>query len=252
MEFSGKRALVTGGSRGIGAEICRTLARMGADVAVNYVEDPEGRNRREAEQVAAEVSALGVRTGVFEADVSDFGRVERMVQAVRDSLGGVDILVNNAAILRDKTLKKMSPDEWSAVIEVNLTGVFNVTRQVVEEMIEHRWGRIVNISSVSGVAGFFGQANYAAAKAGVIGFTKALSREVASKGVTVNAVAPGITETEMAAQIPEEVRAEFLRQIPMGRFAKPSEIAEVVAFLASERAAYITGQTIQVNGGWYG
>jgi 3-oxoacyl-[acyl-carrier protein] reductase len=252
MEFSGKRALVTGGSRGIGAEICRTLARMGADVAVNYVEDPEGRNRREAEQVAAEVSALGVRTGVFEADVSDFGRVERMVQAVRDRLSGVDILVNNAAILRDKTLKKMSPDEWSAVIEVNLTGVFNVTRQVVEEMIERRWGRIVNLSSVSGVAGFFGQTNYSAAKAGVIGFTKALSREVASKGVTVNAVAPGITETEMAAQIPEEVRAEFLRQIPMGRFARPSEIADVVAFLASDRAAYITGQTIQVNGGWYG
>jgi 3-oxoacyl-[acyl-carrier protein] reductase len=252
MEFDGKRALVTGGSRGIGAEICRTLARMGADVAVNYVEDPEERNRREAEQVAASISALGVRTGVFEADVSDFGRVERMAREVRDRFGGVDILVNNAAILRDKTLKKMSPDEWRSVIDVNLTGVFNASRLVIEGMIDRRWGRIVNISSVSGVAGFFGQTNYSAAKAGVIGFTKALSREVASKGVTVNAVAPGITETEMAAQIPEEVRAEFLRQIPMGRFAKPSEIAEVVAFLASERAAYITGQTIQVNGGWYG
>jgi 3-oxoacyl-[acyl-carrier protein] reductase len=252
MELSGKRALVTGGSRGIGAEICRTLARLGADVAVNYVEDPEGRNHREAEQVSADIAALGVRTGVFEADVSDFGRVERMVQAVRDRFGGVDILVNNAAIIRDKTLKKMSPDEWRSVIEVNLTGVYNVTRQVVEEMTGRRWGRIVNLSSVSGIAGFFGQTNYSAAKAGVIGFTRALAREVASKGVTVNAVAPGITETEMAAQIPEEVRAEFLRQIPMGRFARPSEIAEVVAFLASDRAAYITGQTIQVNGGWYG
>jgi len=252
MELSGKRALVTGGSRGIGAEICRTLARLGADVAVNYVEDPEGRNHREAEQVSADIAALGVRTGVFEADVSDFGRVERMVQAVRDRFGGVDILVNNAAIIRDKTLKKMSPDEWRSVIEVNLTGVFNASRLVVEEMTGRLWGRIVNLSSVSGIAGFFGQTNYSAAKAGVIGFTRALAREVASKGVTVNAVAPGITDTEMAAQIPEEVRAEFLRQIPMGRFAKPSEIAEAVAFLASERASYITGQTLQVNGGWYG
>jgi 3-oxoacyl-[acyl-carrier protein] reductase len=252
MELSGKRALVTGGSRGIGAEICRTLARLGADVAVNYVEEDRGTNRADAERVAADIAALGVRTGVFEADVSDYGRVERMVQAVRDRFGGVDILVNNAAIIRDKTLKKMSPDEWRSVIGVNLTGVYNITRQVVEEMTERRWGRIVNISSVSGIAGFFGQTNYSAAKAGVIGFTRALAREVASKGVTVNAVAPGITETEMAAQIPGEVRAEFLRQIPMGRFAKPSEIAEVVAFLASDRAAYITGQTIQVNGGWYG
>jgi len=252
MDFSGKLALVTGGSRGIGAEICRTLARYGADVAVNYVADPEGRNCREAGQVAAEVAALGVHTGVFEADVSDFAGVESMAKAVRDRFGGIDILVNNAAILRDKTLKKMSPDEWRSVIEVNLTGVYNVTRQIVEEMTGRRWGRIVNLSSVSGIVGFFGQTNYAAAKAGVIGFTKALAREVASKGVTVNAVAPGVVETEMSALIPEEVRAEFLRQIPMGRFAKPSEIAEVVAFLASERAAYITGQTIQVNGGWYG
>lgn len=252
MDFSGKLALVTGGSRGIGAEISRTLARYGADVAVNYVEDPEGRNFREAGQVAAEVAALGVRTGMFEADVSDFAGVESMAKAVRDRFGGIDILVNNAAILRDKTLKKMSPREWLSVIEVNLTGVYNVTRQVVEEMTGRRWGRIVNISSISGIVGFFGQTNYAAAKAGVIGFTRALAREVASKGVTVNAVAPGVVETEMSALIPEEVRAEFLRQIPMGRFAKPSEIAEVVAFLASEKAAYITGQTIQVNGGWYG
>jgi 3-oxoacyl-[acyl-carrier protein] reductase len=252
MEFRGKLALVTGGSRGIGAETCRTFARMGADVAVNFVNDPEGRNRREAEQVAADVAALGVRTGVFEADVSDFGRVERMVKTVRDTIGPIDILVNNAGILLDKTLKKMSPDIWRSVIDVNLTGVFNVTRQVVEEMTERRWGRIVSLSSVSGVIGFFGQTNYSASKAGVIGFTKALAREVAAKGVTVNAVAPGVVETEMAALIPEGVRAEFLRQIPMGRFAESSEIAEVIVFLASDRASYITGQTIHVNGGWLG
>ena len=175
-----------------------------------------------------------------------------MVTASREFLGGIDILVNNAAILRDKTLKKMSTDEWDSVIEVNLSGVFNTSRLVVGEMTDRGWGRIVNLSSVSGVVGFFGQANYSAAKAGVIGFTKAIAREVAAKGVTVNAVAPGIVETEMAGLIPEAVRAEFLRQIPMGRFAKPSEIADVVAFLASDRAAYITGQTIQVNGGWFG
>ncbi len=252
MEFSGKRALVTGGSRGIGAEICRTLARLGADVAVNYVDDAGGKNRADAESVAADIAGYGVRTGVFEADVSDAGRVERMVKASREFLGGLDILVNNAAILRDKTLKKMSTDEWRSVIDVNLGGVFNTSRCVVEEMTGRGWGRIVNLSSVSGVVGFFGQANYSAAKAGVIGFTKAIAREVAAKGVTVNAIAPGIVDTEMAGLIPEEVRAEFIRQIPMGRFAKPSEIADVVAFLASDRAAYITGQTIQVNGGWYG
>lgn len=252
MEFKEKRVLVTGGSRGIGAEICRAFARLGADVAVNYVEDASGRNRADADEVAAEITGLGVRAGVFEADVSDAGRVERMVKASSGFLGGIDILVNNAAILRDKTLKKMSPDEWDSVIDVNLGGVFNTSRCVIGEMTDRGWGRIVNLSSVSGIVGFFGQANYSAAKAGVIGFTKAIAREVAAKGVTVNAVAPGIVDTEMAGLIPEEVRAEFLRQIPMKRFAKPSEIADVVAFLASDRAAYITGQIIQVNGGWFG
>ena len=252
MEFKGKRVLVTGGSRGIGAAICRTFARLGADVAVNYVEDSGERNRADADGVAAEIAGFGVRAGVFEADVSDAERVERMVKASRGFLGGIDILVNNAAILRDKTLKKMSPDEGDSVIDVNLGGVFNTCRCVVGEMTDRGWGRIVNLSSVSGVVGFFGQANYSAAKAGVIGFTKAIAREVAAKGVTVNAIAPGIVDTEMAGLIPEEVRAEFLRQIPMKRFAQPSEIADVVAFLASNRAAYITGQTIQVNGGWFG
>jgi 3-oxoacyl-[acyl-carrier protein] reductase len=251
MDFQGKLALVTGGSRGIGAEICRTLARYGADVAVNYVEDPEGRNRREAEDVSGQVAALGVRTGIFEADVSDFGRVSAMAESVQKRLGPIGILVNNAAILRDKTLKKMTPEDWQAIIAVNLTGVFNVSRAVVESMLEHRWGRIVNLSSISGAVGFWGQTNYAAAKAGVIGFTKVLARETAAKGITVNAVAPGVVETEMAGQIAPAIREEYLKQIPMGRFALPSEIAEVIAFLVSDKAAYITGQTIHVNGGWY-
>jgi len=251
MDLKGKLALVTGGSRGIGAEICRTLARYGADVAINYVDDPDGRNRREAEDVAGQVAVPDARTGIFEADVSDYNRVTAMAEAVRNRLGPVDILVNNAAILRDKTLKKMSPEDWQAVIAVNLTGVFNVSRAVVPSMAERRWGRVVNLSSISGAVGFWGQANYSAAKAGVIGFTKVLARETAAKGVTVNAVAPGIVETEMAGQIAPEVRAEYLKQIPAGRFAQPSEIAEVIAFLVSDRAAYITGQTLHVNGGWY-
>ncbi len=251
MDSRGKLALVTGGSRGIGAEICRTLARSGADVAINYVEDPEGRNRRDAEEVAARVSALGVRTDIFAADVSDLEQVTTMAEAVKNRLGPVDILVNNAAILRDKTLKKMSPEDWQAVIAVNLTGVFNVSRTVVLSMAERRWGRVVNLSSISGVVGFWGQANYASAKAGVIGFTKALARETAAKGVTVNAVAPGIVETEMAGQITPAVREEYLKSIPAGRFAQPFEIAETIAFLVSDNAAYITGQTIHVNGGWY-
>jgi NAD(P)-dependent dehydrogenase (short-subunit alcohol dehydrogenase family) len=193
----------------------------------------------------------GVRTGIFEADVSDFGRVSAMAKSVQKRLGPIGILVNNAAILRDKTLKKMTPEDWQAIIAVNLTGVFNVSRAVVESMLEHRWGRIVNLSSISGAVGFWGQTNYAAAKAGVIGFTKVLARETAAKGITVNAVAPGVVETEMAGQIAPAIREEYLKQIPMGRFALPSEIAEVIAFLVSDKAAYITGQTIHVNGGWY-
>ena len=170
---------------------------------------------------------------------------------VEKTFGKIDILINNAAILRDKTLKKMSPDEWDSVIAVNLTGVFNCSRTVIEKMIDNGWGRIINISSVSGQTGFFGQTNYSASKAGVMGFTKALAREVASKNITVNAIAPGMVETEMAKEIPPNVREEFLKQIPMGRFAQPNEIAESIAFLVSDKAGYITGQVLHINGGWY-
>jgi len=251
MELNGKCALVTGSSRGIGKTIALTLAGYGADTAVNYVDDEEKINFNDALKVTGEITSHGDKAVMYESDVSDFESVQRMVEAVRHDFGRIDILINNAAILRDRTLKKMSLDEWRSVIDINLTGVFNCCRAVIEYMIDNAWGRIVTISSISGQTGFFGQTNYAASKAGIMGFTKSLAREVASKNITVNAIAPGIVETEMAKQIPENVRQEFLKQIPMGRFAQPEEIAEVVAFLVSDRAAYITGQTIHVNGGWY-
>lgn len=251
MELKYKCALVTGSSRGIGRAIALTLAEYGADIAVNYVEDSEGKNLNDAKKVADRIASCGNKSMVFESDVSNFESVLRMVGEIRKEFGRIDILINNAAILRDRTLKKMSKEEWGSVIDVNLTGVFNCSRAVIEEMIENNWGRIINISSISGQTGFFGQANYSAAKAGVMGFTKSLAREVAAKGITVNGIAPGIVETDMARQIPENVRREFLKQIPMGRFAEPEEIAELAAFLVSDKAGYITGQIIHINGGWY-
>lgn len=249
--LKGKTALITGSSRGIGRAIALTLAREGVNIAVNYVADEEGKNRNDAEKVKEEIIRFGCDSDIFECDVSDFQKVDATIKEVIGKFKKVDILVNNAAILRDKTLKKMSQAEWQSVIEINLTGVFNCCRAVIEHMIENGWGRIVNLSSISGQVGFFGQTNYAAAKAGVMGFTKSLAREVASKNITVNAIAPGMVETEMAKQIPENVRQEFLKQIPMGRFALPGEIAELAAFLVSDKASYITGQIIHIDGGWF-
>ncbi len=251
MELKDKCALVTGSSRGIGKAIAVVLAKYGADIAVNYVKDKEGKNFNDAKNVADEISKYGNKVSVFECDVSSFDSVTGMIREIKEKFGKIDMLVNNAAILRDKTLKKMSKEEWCSVIEVNLNGVFNCSRAVIEQMLENKWGRIVNISSISGQVGFFGQANYSAAKAGVMGFTKSLAREVASKNITVNAIAPGMVETDMAKQIPENVRQEFLKQIPMGRFAQPEEIAELIAFLVSDKASYMTGQVIHFNGGWY-
>lgn len=251
MDMKNKCALITGSSRGIGKAIALILSSYHADIAVNYVADKEGKNLTDAENAAKEIEQQGGKAKIFQADVSDFDSVTKMIAEVKKEFGKIHILVNNAGILRDRTLKKMAKDEWNSVIAVNLTGVFNCTRQVIEHMIENQWGRVINISSISGQTGFFGQANYSTAKAGIMGFTKSVAREVAKYNITVNAIAPGMVETDMANQIPEAVRQEFLKQIPMGRFAKPEEIAETIAFLCSDKASYITGQIIHVNGGWY-
>ncbi len=251
MNLKNKCALITGSSRGIGRAIALTLSQYGADIAVNYVTDKEGGNLNDAKNVAGEIEQRGGKAKIFEADVSNFESVSKMAAEVKNEFGKIHILVNNAAILKDRTLKKMAKDEWDSVIAVNLTGAFNCTRLIIENMIENKWGRIINISSISGQTGFFGQANYSAAKAGIMGFTKSVAREIARHNITANVIAPGVVETDMANQIPAEVRQEFLKQIPMGRFARPEEIAETIAFLCSEKASYITGQIIHVNGGWY-
>jgi 3-oxoacyl-[acyl-carrier protein] reductase len=247
----GRVALVTGASRGLGRAIALRLAREGAGVAVNYLQDPDGVNRREAEAVVSEIAAGGGRAFIAAADVADAGQVEAMVRKVVEALGPVSILVNNAGILRDMTLKRMGEDDWQAVLDVNLTGAFRCVRAVLEGMREAGWGRIVSLSSVVGLTGNVGQTNYAASKAGLIGFTKSLAREVGRRGITANAVAPGFIRTGMLQTIPEEVRARVLEQIPVGAWGEPEDVAHAVTFLVSEEARYITGQVIGVNGGYY-
>ena len=251
MRLAGRTALVTGASRGIGKAIALALARNGADIGVNYVADPAGVNLRQAQETASEVKALGRRALVLQANVAADAEVDAMTADFMREFGKVDILINNAGILRDITLKKMTAKDWADVIGVNLTGVFNCSHAVVNHMREAGSGRIISLSSIIGQTGNVGQCNYAAAKAGVVGFTKSLAREVARRGVTVNAIAPGLVETEMYLQIPEESRMAQLQQVPMGRVGKPEDIANAAIFLASDEASYITGQVIHVNGGWY-
>jgi 3-oxoacyl-[acyl-carrier protein] reductase len=213
---------------------------------VNYFDDGQGVNRGRAEQVAA---GIGPSAAAFAADVRDPAAVAAMFDAVAARFGGVDIVVNNAAVLRDRSLKKMTDAEWKEVIDTNLTGVFHVSRVAAERLSDG--GRIVNMTSIAAFEGFFGQANYASAKAGVAGLTRVLARELARRRITVNAVAPGVVLTEMGKSIPEAARAEMLTAIPLGRFGEPSEIAGVILFLCSELATYITGQVIHVSGGWW-
>ena len=241
-----KIALVTGGVGGIGSAICRRLIQQGHFVVANYA--IPGTETKYLESMAAagyDASCTAVAFG----DVSSYESMGEMAAAIVKDHGPVDILVNCAGITRDSTFRKMTPEQWQLVIDTNLTSVFNVTKQVIDSMCERGWGRIVNISSVNGIRGQFGQTNYSAAKAGILGFTKALAQEVIRKGVTVNAVSPGYVETEMVAAIREDVKQQIVAQIPAGRLGSPDEIAESVAYLTSEKAAYVTGANLSVNGG---
>ncbi len=241
-----KVAIVTGASRGIGRAIALVLAESGADVVVNYA-----GSERAAYEVAQEIEQLGRKALVIQADVSNSEQVNQMVQQTLDTFGKVDILVNNAGITRDNLLMRMKDEEWDQVMGINLKGVYNCMKAVTRPMMKQRGGRIINISSVVASLGNPGQANYVAAKAGVIGLTKAVAREVASRGITVNAVAPGFIETDMTSKLSEEIQTGLLNQIPLQRLGKPEDIAQIVRFIASEQSAYITGQTFHVDGGMY-
>jgi 3-oxoacyl-(acyl-carrier-protein) reductase len=250
-DLTGKSCFVTGGSRGIGREIALELGRHGGSVAVGYHSDEAGHNHEEqANEVTAEIAAAGGQAVAFGCDVRDPASIESAVASVVEHFGNVDVLVNNAGITRDRSLAKMSQDEWDAVLETNLSSVFHLTSRVLPHMVRAGYGRIVNISSVVGLHGNYGQANYAAAKAGIVGFTKTAALELASKGVTVNAIAPGFIATQMIAAMPNDVRARILEKIPMGRFGRPEEIAQLVAFLVT-KGEYITGQVIAIDGGLY-
>jgi 3-oxoacyl-(acyl-carrier-protein) reductase len=250
-DLTGKSCFVTGASSGIGREIALELGRHGGTVAVGYLADDEGHDfEAEANEVSAEIAAAGGEAYVIGCDVRDPASVDAAIASVVERCGSVDVVVNNAGITRDRSLAKMSRDEWDSVIETNLSSVFHVTARVLPHMVQARFGRIVNISSVVGLHGNYGQANYAAAKAGIVGFTKTAAIELASKGVTVNAIAPGFIATQMIAAMPDDVRARILEKIPMGRFGRPEEIAQLVAFLVT-KGEYITGQVIAIDGGLY-
>ncbi|SFB57878.1 3-oxoacyl-[acyl-carrier-protein] reductase [Cohnella sp. OV330] len=245
-DLSGKAALVTGASRGIGRAIALALAEAGCDVAVNYAGGESA-----ARETANAIEALGRKAILVQANVGKAAEFDAMVQTAIEAFGKLDILVNNAGITRDNLIMRMKEEEFDAVIETNLKGVFNGIKAVTRPMMKQRYGRIINISSVVGVLGNAGQANYVAAKAGVIGLTKSAARELASRGITVNAVAPGFIETDMTDKLPADLREAMLKDIPLGRMGRPEEIASSVLYLASDSASYMTGQTIHVDGGMY-
>ena len=244
MRVRGRTALVTGSSRGLGRAFALALAEEGADVAVNYL-----ANKTQAEEVARAIRATGRRTVVCQADVSDYNQVVAMKETVEKALGPVDILVNNAGIISDRTFVKMDYAQWQRVLAVNLDGTFNCSKVFVEGMLAKGWGRIVNMTAFTGQAGNFGQAKYAAATAGIMAFTKSLAKELASKGITVNAVAAGFVETDMVRTIPERVLKRLIDQIPMKRLGRPEEVARAAIFLVSSDGDYITGGEISINGG---
>jgi len=243
MDFAGKVAVVTGASQGIGESIAQDLAEHRAEVIVIDLQ------KEKAEEVASTIREKNGKASTYIIDVSKSGQVDSTVEKIIERYGKIDFLVNNAGVTRDSLLMRMKEEDWDTVISVNLKGVYNFSRAVIRSMARNRFGRIVNISSVVGLMGNAGQSNYAASKAGVIGFTKSLAREVAVRNVTVNAVAPGYVATSMTESLPESVKKNFIDIIPMKRFGKPKEVAQVVRFLLSDDAAYITGQVISINGG---
>lgn len=246
MEFKGKTVLVTGGSRGIGAAIAQSFAAQGATIALNYAGSQEA-----AEEIREKILAMGVECKIYQGDVSDFSQVENMIKTVEEDFSGIDILVNNAGVTKDSLFMRMKEEDWDKVIDTNLKGVYNCSKSVIRGMIKRKFGKIINITSVVALSGNIGQANYAASKAGVIGFTKSLAQELGSRNIQVNSVAPGYIETSMTESIPQNIKDELIKKIPSGRIGSPDDVANAVVFLASDKANYITGQVISVNGGLY-
>ncbi len=244
MTLAGKTAVVTGASRGIGQAIAQGLAQRGAKVIVNYAKDADG-----AAATVQAITTAGGEARALQADVADFKAAEGLIKAAVEAYGSLDILVNNAGTTRDMVIMLMPEADWDAVIQTNLKSAFSCSKAAVKVMMRKRMGRIINISSVSGISGNAGQTNYSASKAGLIGFTKALAREVAARNITVNAVAPGFVPTALTNDLPAEIKDATLKTIPLGRWGKPEEIAHAVAFLASDEAGYITGQVLSVDGG---
>ena len=244
MHLKDKIAIVTGGSRGIGKEICLKFASLGANLVINYIGD-----KTQAEDTKAECEKLGAKVALSEGDVSKMADCEKLFQTAMDTFGRVDILVNNAGITRDNLLMRMSEEEFDAVIAVNLKGTFNCMKQAARPMMKQKYGKIINMASVVGVTGNAGQVNYAASKAGVIGMTKSMAKELANRGVTVTAIAPGFIRTAMTDVLSDDVKAEITRVIPMGVMGETEDVANLAAFLASDASRYITGQVINVDGG---
>ena len=244
MGLTGKTAVVTGGSRGIGRAICIELAKQGANIVVNY-----SGSEDKAKQVVSEIEQLGAKAIAVQANVAHSDAVDSMMKQAIEVFGTLDILVNNAGITRDNLLMRMKEQEWDDVVDTNLKGVFLCTKAVTRQMMKQRAGRIINISSIVGVAGNPGQANYVAAKAGVIGLTKTCAQELASRNILVNAIAPGFITTEMTDSLPEELKEAMLKQIPLARLGQPEDVAKAVVFFASDQANYITGQTLHIDGG---
>ncbi len=246
MDFKDKVILVTGASRGIGAQIAKDFAAQGGKIAINYA-----GSREAAEEVAQMITSCGSECRTYQADVSSLEQVEAMIKKIEEDLGPVDILVNNAGLTRDNLFMRMKEEEWDKVIDTNLKGVFNCSKVVIRGMIKKRAGKIINISSVVALSGNPGQTNYAASKAGVIGFTKSLAQELGSRNIQVNALAPGYIQTAMTDAIPEAIKDELLKKIPAARIGSAEDISSAALFLASDKASYITGQVLSVNGGLY-